>query len=87
MDINRKFDKFMTSNNHIMGHICLQNFLTEVFSNFRLNNNFGLFDNHGIDTLAVIRISEESFNIFDAHSSDLHGIPHLLSWEFHFGYH
>ena len=49
-----------------MGHICLQNFLTEVFSNFRLNNNFVLFDNHGIDTLAVIRISEESFNIFDA---------------------
>ena len=32
----------------------------------------------GINTVAVIKNSEQSFNIFDAHSSDLHGIPHLF---------
>ena len=42
-----------------------------------------LFDTIGTDTVAVIKNREQSFNIFDAHSSDLHGIPHLLGWELH----
>ena len=30
----------------------------------------------GINTVAVIKNSEQSFKIFDAHSRDLHGMPH-----------
>ena len=32
----------------------------------------------GIDTVAIIRNLEQSFNIFDAYSSDLHGMSHLF---------
>ena len=32
----------------------------------------------GINTVAVIKNSEQSFKIFDAHSRDLHGMPHSL---------
>ena len=41
MDINRKFDKFMTSNNHIIGHTRLFKILWQkCFQiNFLLNNN------------------------------------------------
>ena len=51
----------------------LQNSLTEVFSNFLLNCNCCLITT-GINTVAVIKNSKQSFNIFDAHSSDLHGM-------------
>ena len=37
-----------------------------------------LFDTIGVNTVAVIKNSEQCFNTFDAHSSDLHGIPHLF---------
>ena len=63
----------MTSNNG--SYMSLQIFLTEVFSNFRLNYNCCLIT-IGINTVAVIRNSEQSFKIFDAHSRDLHGMPH-----------
>ena len=58
-------------------YMSLQNSLTEVFSNFLLNCNCCLIA-IGINAVAVIKNSEQSFNIFDAHCSDLHGIPHSL---------
>ena len=89
MDMYRKFDKFVTSNNHIIGHTRLFKILWQKCReiNFLLNKQQLLFDTIGIETVAVIKNKEQSFNIFDGHSSDLHGIPHLLSWELHFGYH
>ena len=53
----------------------LQNSLTGVFSNCRLNYNCCLLT-IGINTVAVIKNSEESFEIFDAYSWDLYGMPH-----------
>ena len=83
LHINRKFDMFMTSDNHIMGLTCLfKNSLTELISKFWLNNNCCLIT-IGISTVAVIKNSEQSFNIFDVHSSDLHGmLP--FTWEMYF---
>ena len=63
----------MTSNNG--PYMSLQNSLTEVFSNCRLNYNCCLLT-IGINTVGVIKNSEKSFKIFDAHSRDLHGMPH-----------
>ena len=37
---------------------------------------FGFPVTIGINTVAVIKNSEQSFKIFDAHSRDLHGMPH-----------
>ena len=56
-------------------YMSLQNSLTEVFSNCQLNYKCCLLM-IGINTVAVIKNSEQSFKIFDAHSRDLHGIPH-----------
>ena len=56
-------------------YISLQNSLTEVFSNCQLNYKCCLLM-IGINTVAVIKNSEQSFKIFDAHSRDLHGMPH-----------
>ena len=53
----------------------LQNSLTEVFSNCQLNYNCCLLK-IGINTVAVIKNSEQNFKIFDTHSRDLHGMPH-----------
>ena len=53
----------------------LHNSLTELFSNCQLNYNCCLLTT-GINTVAVIKNSEQSFKIFDAHSRDLHGMPH-----------
>ena len=53
----------------------LQNSLTEVFSNRQLNYNCCLLT-IGINAVAVIKNAEQSFKIFDAHSRDLHGMPH-----------
>lgn len=56
----------------------LQNSPTEVFSNFRLKYNECncCLITIGINTVAVIKNSQQSFNMFDAHSSDLLGMPH-----------
>ena len=64
---------FMTSSNG--PYMSIQNSLTEVFSNRQLNYNCCLLT-IGINTVAVIKNAEQSFKIFDAHSRDLHGIPH-----------
>ena len=64
---------FLTSNNG--PYMTLQNSLTEVFSNCQLNYNCCLLT-IGINTVAVFKDSEQSFKIFDAHSRDLHGMPH-----------
>ena len=65
----------MTSNNG--PYMSLQNSLTEVFSNCQLNyNNNCCLLTIGINTVAVINDSVQSFKIFDAHSRDLHGMPH-----------
>ena len=56
-------------------YMSLQNSLTGVFSNCQLNNKCCLLM-IGINTVAVIKNSEQSFKIFDAHSRDLHGMPH-----------
>ena len=64
---------FMTSNKG--PYLSLQNSLTEVFSNCQLNYKCCLLT-IGINTVAVIKNSEQSFKIFDAHSRDLHGMPH-----------
>ena len=56
-------------------YMSLQNSLTEVFSDCQLNYKCCLLM-IGINTVAVIKNSEQSFKIFDAHSRDLHGIPH-----------
>lgn len=61
----------MTSNNG--PYMSLQNSLTQLFSNCELNYNCCLLT-IGINTVAVIKDSEQSFKIFDAHSRDLHGI-------------
>ena len=65
---------FMTSNNG--PYMSLQNSLTEVFSNRQLNYNCCLLTIGINSTIAVIKNSEQSFKIFDAHSRDLHGMPH-----------
>ena len=65
---------FLTSNNG--PYMSLQNSLTEVFSNCQLNYNYCCFLAIRINTVAVIKDSEQSFKIFDAHSRDLHGMPH-----------
>ena len=64
---------FMASNNG--PYMSLQNSLTEVFSNFHLNYNCCLLT-IGINTVAVIKNSEQSFKIFDAHSRDFYEMPH-----------
>ena len=53
----------------------LQNSLTEVFLNCQPNYNCCLLT-IGINTVAVIKDSKQSFKIFYAHSRDLHGMPH-----------
>ena len=53
----------------------LQNSLIEVFSSSRLNYNCCLL-NAGINTVAVFKISEQSFKIFDSHAKDFYGMPH-----------
>ena len=58
-----------------MGHTCLFKILWQVFSNCQLNYNCCLLMTR-INTVAVIKNSEQSFKIFDAHSRDLHGMPH-----------
>ena len=56
MVINRKFDKFMTSNNHIIGHTRLFKILCQkCFQIFYLTTIILLFDTIGIDTVAVIK--------------------------------
>ena len=64
---------FMTSNNG--PYMSLQNALTELFSNCQLNYNCCLLT-IGINTVAVIKNSDQSFKVFDSHSRDLHGMPH-----------
>ena len=49
--------------------------MTELFLNCDLNYNFCLLT-IGINTVAVIKDSEQNFKIFDAHSRDLRGMPH-----------
>ena len=53
----------------------LQNSLTEVFSNCQPNYKCCLLT-IGINTVAVIKNSEQSFKIFDTHSRDSHGMSH-----------
>ena len=54
MDINSKFDKFMTSNNHIIGHTRLFKILWQkCFQIFYLTTI--VVDTIGIDTVAVIK--------------------------------
>ena len=62
----------MTSNNG--PHMSLQNSLAEVFSNCQLNYNCCLLT-IGINTVAVIKNSEQSFKIFDTHSRICMGCP------------
>ena len=64
---------FMTSNNG--PYMSLQNSLTEVFSNCQLNYKCCLLT-IGINNFAVIKNSEQSFKIFDAHFRDLHRMSH-----------
>ena len=64
---------FLMSNNG--PYMSLRHFLTEVFSNCQLNYNCCLLT-IGINTVALIKDSRQSFKIFDAHSRDLHGMPH-----------
>ena len=64
---------FMTSNNG--PYMSLQNSLSQVFSNCQLNYKCCLLT-IGINTVAVIKNSEQSFKIFDAHSRDLHQMSH-----------
>ena len=64
---------FMISNNG--PYMSLQNSLTQLFSNCELDYNCCLLT-IGINTIAVIKDSEQSFKIFDAHSRDLHRMPH-----------
>ena len=56
---------FMTSNNG--PYMSLQNYLTKVFLNWQLNKDCCLLM-VGINTVAVIKNSEQSFKIFYAHS-------------------
>ena len=66
---------FLTSNNG--PYMSLQNSVTEVFSNCQLNyNNYFCLLAIRTNIVAVIKDSEQSFKIFDAHSRDLHGMPH-----------
>ena len=53
----------------------LQNSVTVVFSNCQLNHNCSLLM-IGVNKVAVVKNSEQSCKIFDAHSKDLNGMPH-----------
>ena len=64
---------FLTLNNG--PYMSLQNSLIEVFSSSGLNYNCCLLT-AGINTVAVFKISEQSFKIFDSHAKDLNGMPH-----------
>ena len=55
-------------------YMSLRNSLQEVFSNSQRNYSFCLLT-IGINTVAVFKISEQSFKIFDSHSRDLYGMP------------
>ena len=63
----------MTLNNG--PYMSLQNSLIEVFSMSRLNYNCCLLI-AGNNTVAVFKISERSFKIFDFHAKDFYGMPH-----------
>ena len=63
---------FMTSN--IGPYMSLRNSPLEVFSNSQQNYNCCLLT-IGINTVAVFKNSEQSFQIFDSHSRDLYGMP------------
>ena len=63
---------FMTSN--IGPYMSLRNSPLEVFSNSQQNYNCCLIT-IGINTVAVFKNSEQSFQIFDFHSRDLYGMP------------
>ena len=63
---------FMTSN--IGPYMSLRNSPLEVFSNSQQNYNCCLLT-IGINTVAVFKNSEKSFQIFDSHSRDLYGMP------------
>ena len=63
---------FMTSN--IGPYMSLRNSPLEVFSNSQQNYNCCL-STIGINTVAVFKNSEQSFQIFDSHSRDLYGMP------------
>ena len=52
----------------------LQNSVTEVFSNCQLNHNCSLLM-IGVNKVSMVKNSEQSFKIFDAHSKDLNGMP------------
>ena len=56
-------------------YMSLQNSLTELLFNCQLNENCCLLM-IGVNTVAVIKNSEQSFKIFDAHSRDLHVMPY-----------
>ena len=56
-------------------YMSLQNSLIEVFSSSGLNYNCCLLT-AGINTVAVFKISEQRFKIFDSHAKDLYGMPH-----------
>ena len=64
---------FLTLNNG--PYMSLQNSLIKVFSSSGLNYNCCLLT-AGINTVAVFKISEQSFKIFDSHAKDLYGMPH-----------
>ena len=64
---------FMTLNNG--PYMSLQNSLIEVFSSSRQNCNCCLLT-AGINTVAVFKICEQSFKIFDSHGKDFYGMPH-----------
>lgn len=64
---------FMTSNNG--PYMSLKNSLQEEFSNSQRNYNCCLLT-IGINTVAVFKNSEQSFNIFHSHSRDLYGMAH-----------
>ena len=63
---------FMTSN--IGPYMSLRNSPLGVFSNSQQNYNCCLLA-IGINTVAVFKNSEQSFQIFDSHSRDLYGMP------------
>ena len=53
----------------------LEDALNKIFLCSRLNYNYALLT-IGCNTVAIFKISERTYKIFDSHSRDLHGMPH-----------
>ena len=66
---------FMTISNELF--LALEDALNKIFLSSQLDYNSVLLT-VGFNTVAILRISEVDFKVFDPHSKDTYGMPHLF---------